>query len=471
MLKKVFIRGGLYLGNIVIVSISSSSAVIATEKCSVYNKINQMYWRFSAHNTMLAAKGEDDWIKDPEYYDSIINVIGKAIGDCMEQKNEFLCWDRQNLGKQTIIFKDTDHFDYTIENWNAVILYNAVNLVINDKDYWRYHDVAKPEEIIGESYERIRRYYEIEKTAGEEAKIVKKLKKLNKEAEDIMCRLTERYNNMNKIYERLKDSKDERKQIIAGYHMRDMTCIKQLQEALGRFNANSFNANISEDIEYFYEDALEKAEQAYEQKEWKIGNVSSHEHTINNNLYDKITYFLKQMKNNIKTLEMPKKLEQAKDDMIKYSKALHLGRILEEYVAYLPGSGYQMAVKESDYNLGRGKMFSKYGFKGLFYCKEPEQIDNMGNFPVWKNEVYKLYFIRARYLLGDETEKIYITGAKKFEYTFSQNAFYSKKIKEIGSYGYMSDEEYADVLKLLQGLVESLKGNERLVSPVVRFKF
>ena len=62
------------------------------------------------------------WIKNEKYRESIIDVIGKAIGDCVEKEGVF-------KGKQAgelIKFENTVPKEYEQENWNAVTLYNYV---------------------------------------------------------------------------------------------------------------------------------------------------------------------------------------------------------------------------------------------------------------------------------------------------------------------------------------------------------
>ena len=53
--------------------------------------MNQIWWRINANNEIKnpKLKKEHEWIRNSKYYDSIIKVIGKAIGDCVAGKNEF----------------------------------------------------------------------------------------------------------------------------------------------------------------------------------------------------------------------------------------------------------------------------------------------------------------------------------------------------------------------------------------------
>lgn len=51
-------------------------------------------------------------------------IIGKAIADCLENKNEF----KDKINKDVITFEGKEPIDYNRENWNAVILYNYIFL-------------------------------------------------------------------------------------------------------------------------------------------------------------------------------------------------------------------------------------------------------------------------------------------------------------------------------------------------------
>ena len=68
---------------------TSVSSDVVAQDCSILNKKNQIYWRFYAHNTIKQAEGQSEWIRNEKYHNSAINVIGKAIGDCMTLENEF----------------------------------------------------------------------------------------------------------------------------------------------------------------------------------------------------------------------------------------------------------------------------------------------------------------------------------------------------------------------------------------------
>ena len=124
------IRGGLWLGSAIVISAVVSSDVVAAEKglSKFRNELNQISWRIVANNRMKDTKlsQDDQWIKNPEYYESIMKVIGKAIGDCVTKQNEFANPTEDGL----IVFAASPE-GYRGEHWNAVILYNYLNKMLN----------------------------------------------------------------------------------------------------------------------------------------------------------------------------------------------------------------------------------------------------------------------------------------------------------------------------------------------------
>ena len=100
-------------------------ASIAAPRCLdtqyMINICNQLSWRVIANNTIVDAE-EGSWITDEYYSESIRNVIGKAIADCVTGKNEFAGKD----AGETITFA-ANPTTYTDENWNAVVLWNFIH--------------------------------------------------------------------------------------------------------------------------------------------------------------------------------------------------------------------------------------------------------------------------------------------------------------------------------------------------------
>ena len=142
----MFIRGGLYLANTVAIFASTSNVVVADG--SIYqriNQLNQIWWRIQANNAIVSAnpKDENAWIKNPYYYDSIVKVIGKAIGDCVTGEKEFKEKSRTDI----ITFGDAKaSLKFSRANWNAVILYNYAlykkDQIYGTKHFWTTDDVA-----------------------------------------------------------------------------------------------------------------------------------------------------------------------------------------------------------------------------------------------------------------------------------------------------------------------------------------
>ena len=127
--KKCLFGGGLYLVNTAVIVISTSNVAAAEASIKpLINPLNQIFWRIYANNLIKFSKTgkEHPWIQNPYYYDSIVKVIGKAIGDCVANENEF----KGKTAYDIITFQDTNPYAYTRANWNAVILYNYVNSII-----------------------------------------------------------------------------------------------------------------------------------------------------------------------------------------------------------------------------------------------------------------------------------------------------------------------------------------------------
>lgn len=421
---------------------------IAIAKECIQNKQNQIYWRFYAHNMILEANDKNEWIKEEKYRDSIINVIGKAIGDCMAMENEFKCTDRQVLGNKTIIFENTEHLKYTQSNWNAVILYNAVNLAINNKQYRQYNNINS-ESIIQEAYKKIKEHYKI---VDDTKKITEKLKRLETQAEEIMGFLEKKHQAYNKLLE--EDKTNE----YAKFHKDN---VEQLQKAL-----KDFNEGI-ENIESLYKCAMDKLVAAHTPIEVHQGILQFQSKILDDETSSKIESFLSQRLLNIEKLEMPKKLEKARNDMLKYSKALQMDKILiEDYSADLSGDRYTpFSDSTVKFKLHPGgKSYNNFTVGNLMKCEAARNTgEKFGKFPIFQCVGYFPFFFIAKDRSSDETN-IYISRVDKIELSDSENLLYQRKHRLIESYKYGREDQYAEVLKLLQGLVEPLNGKENRFS-------
>ena len=131
MLNKKGWFGGLWLSCVIAV-FSFSTNLFAynpfQDLRQVRNNLNQIYWRIIANNTVLETpgKGQNSWIKKSIYDTSIKKVIGKAIGDCVTSENEF---QGKESGGVVTFEVSPINLEYSIANWNAVVLYNLVEYV------------------------------------------------------------------------------------------------------------------------------------------------------------------------------------------------------------------------------------------------------------------------------------------------------------------------------------------------------
>ena len=136
----MFVRGGLGLGSSIAIFASISSDVIAMEAVKAKNSIhdfrselNQIVWSRACSKREFNIEYHNiekyKWILGDFYKDSRTKVIGKAIGDCVAGEGAFA----NKTSEEIITFKDTDPKTYKQRNWNAVILYNYVHEMINNK--------------------------------------------------------------------------------------------------------------------------------------------------------------------------------------------------------------------------------------------------------------------------------------------------------------------------------------------------
>ena len=130
--------GQIYLKCIAVTSflIGNSSADIPTKYLdAVRNKLNYLDWAITANNKIVEAKDDCFFYEQPltvsKYRESIVNVIGHAIADCVTMKNEFA----ERKGVKRLILFDVKPDTYTPENWNAVIAFNYIDVMINTDLY------------------------------------------------------------------------------------------------------------------------------------------------------------------------------------------------------------------------------------------------------------------------------------------------------------------------------------------------
>ena len=143
---------GLCLVNTSVVAIPTSSVVVAQDDIrQARNALNQIWWRINANNAIVSMNTDigridellnkkdeyfrdrclsvkqNRWITNDKFRESIIKVIGKAIGDCVTGEGAFA----KKAEDGVVTFEKTKLATYSPENWNAVMLYNYVNVRIS----------------------------------------------------------------------------------------------------------------------------------------------------------------------------------------------------------------------------------------------------------------------------------------------------------------------------------------------------
>ena len=136
MLNKKYLFGGVV--NTVLALSAFTQNSIAQDKCLSFNDslnlLNQLSWRVIANREVIGA-GKGSWITKTEYSESIRNVIGKAIADCITEKNEF-AGKKEN---EVIKFDaDPTKVKYSKANWNAVVLWNLIHVC--KQEYKKYDE-------------------------------------------------------------------------------------------------------------------------------------------------------------------------------------------------------------------------------------------------------------------------------------------------------------------------------------------
>ena len=209
--KNGLFRGGLYLVNTAVVAIFTSGAVVAEGIEDFRNQLNQIWWRIKANNLIKHAENRinqasitndkgyisrvtnKNWIANKKYRKSIIEVIGKAIGDCVTGKNEF-----NNKGEDDIITFGIDKFKdlkkLKQKHWNAIYLYNYIkdNKV---EEYKRYFNTSSRYDLISFDFERLQNklYEKYYKDKDKDGILWGCISKARKDIEQYACELNLQY--------------------------------------------------------------------------------------------------------------------------------------------------------------------------------------------------------------------------------------------------------------------------------------
>ena len=394
----------------------------------------------------LNATGKSAWIKDEKYRDSIINVIGKAIGDCMALENEFKGL-RENLGRDVIVFcgsKYKNPFYYTISNWNAVYLYNAVNLAINNKDYWEGRDFTV-ENIMEECHRRIKDYYEkAYQIYGEEGVI--RLSSI--EDQECIKNFLER-----QLQSAMKSIKPDDKK--AEWYRQKVKSIEQLQQAL-----NNFHENKGE-LKTLFDDAIAKLDEAKAYlPEPKFSVIYGDE-----NDYQWIKDYLLKRRKIIACKELNKNLNQAKSNMIEYFEALHLDKILKDvYGLYSEDHPFSPAEQTKEKFKEKENRYDTFQYDILMNLNVTNTGKTDSECPIMQEIGYQPHFFiknghewqGSGFYHGrvyEPINTIYIYGVSKLKRTKSEDPLYKNETETLESYEWKESDNYKELLKLLQGLV------------------
>ena len=131
------------------------------------NLLNRFSWRVIANREIVGAE-EGSWITKVKYSESIRNVIGEAIADCVTKKNAFA----GKTSNDVIKFEaDPAKVKYSQANWNAVVLWNLVHVLSNEYNPDKNFDIEKAfntvEERVKDEYSQIENIGTIVRTSIE----------------------------------------------------------------------------------------------------------------------------------------------------------------------------------------------------------------------------------------------------------------------------------------------------------------
>lgn len=418
--KKCLFGGGLYLSNTIVTSLLS---IAIAEEYSIVNKKNQIHWRFYSYDKINEATGEHKWLKGKKYYNSIVKVIGEAIGDCMALEGEFEhnfmgCVNREELGFKTIIFRNTNPLEYTRANWNAVILYNAVNYMINNPNS-RVHVCNTDVSLIQNSYSILKTHYTDEDEFVNQETMKRELSSLKRRLEQTgMCIISQMLKN--------SSAKENAARLLESLRNFEL---KPGDEDVYDKLINNLHSVASECNKITaIDDKLAKLKTQIEQYKTAI-KLS--------NQYD----------------EMFQKLELAKKDMLQYASALNLCNILSEYRDILEEGSPAKVVPHEKLKVEGKKYRIFYYDKMLDY--HAKHVMTFGhayknNDSAKSNIIYKtINFHYIPYFIEKE-KKIYLIKMHDIEHIIGQKTMSHRNQSDITD---IYNQEYNIVFNLLDGLV------------------
>ncbi len=127
----------------------------------IHNKLCYVDWAITAHKKLQQAE-DDDFFKEPKrkvskYRESIVNVIGHAIADCVTRQKEFA--NTKDDGQSTLITFEANPLLYSKANWNAVILYNLVENVLHSDSVDAKYDEFNIQLVFEDIYDKLLDHY------------------------------------------------------------------------------------------------------------------------------------------------------------------------------------------------------------------------------------------------------------------------------------------------------------------------
>ena len=170
---------GRFLKFLSIISIITNFGVFANLENQYKNIAVQWGMRAQFHKILNNPELDDyedtEWIKNKKYKDSIYKVIPKCIADCVTKQNEFFNIDSIKLKKGDIIEFAIKPYDkqYTMANWNALVLYNLVAEMFYGEHRNKFSDT------IYDIGQKIKKYYHFLNCASYIDSAVYSLKKYN----------------------------------------------------------------------------------------------------------------------------------------------------------------------------------------------------------------------------------------------------------------------------------------------------
>ncbi len=242
---------------------------------------------------------------------------------------------------------------------------------------------------------------------------------------------------------------------------RQLSDIEQLQKALNNFDKN-VRGDVRGDMVVLRKDAENKLKQAHKKGEFK--SETWNEAAVEDHMYLKISEYLSRQRVAIAKVRLNENLEKAYYDMLKYSKALHLDKVLEHYREISAGvkAPIKRTGKQVNFNKQDGPSFDTFLCQ-VSFVENVEKIGMSGKDPiVQKIECIPDFFLEDKCgldILGDKCSQIGIAGVKRCKNTYTDIAgrMFDCKFEELEGYRWANLDKCRELLDLLQGLASPAK--------------